>query len=286
MLHRGLDEDEPALERLEADSELWMALPAGIIQGWPRMEAPARDALDAGMDAVPAAEPDHAGAEGVHDDAPAEPPRREAPSPVAQAAALAALKAPPAAPAAPRSQPAIPRSALAGLARPAVAAKPATPKAEKKPAKVIALPPLSRSVAGLKKMAAQNGQANPTKPQADTPPLGKLLSSIKRDIEQLRSEQLPPSVLKPKVALTKKVKPAEPVSPVAEPEPPRPAPPEVLETKGTAAPPSAEKEPPAPPAPIQDEWGFFDPNQCGFAALLTKLDEITEEKEKKTKRRR
>ena len=28
--------------------------------------------------------------------------------------------------------------------------------------------------------------------------------------------------------------------------------------------------------PIQDEWGFFDPEQCGFAALLAKLDEILE----------
>ena len=27
--------------------------------------------------------------------------------------------------------------------------------------------------------------------------------------------------------------------------------------------------------PIQDEWGFFDPAQCGFSALLHKLDEIT-----------
>jgi hypothetical protein len=29
--------------------------------------------------------------------------------------------------------------------------------------------------------------------------------------------------------------------------------------------------------PIQDEWGFFDPEQCGFSMLLAKLDEITEE---------
>lgn len=29
------------------------------------------------------------------------------------------------------------------------------------------------------------------------------------------------------------------------------------------------------PKPVQDEWGFFDPGQCGFAALLDKLDEIT-----------
>lgn len=28
--------------------------------------------------------------------------------------------------------------------------------------------------------------------------------------------------------------------------------------------------------PIQDQWGLFDPEQCGFAALLSKLDEITE----------
>src|SRR5690348_1902988 len=26
---------------------------------------------------------------------------------------------------------------------------------------------------------------------------------------------------------------------------------------------------------VQDEWGLFDPEQCGFAALLAKLDEIT-----------
>lgn len=41
---------------------------------------------------------------------------------------------------------------------------------------------------------------------------------------------------------------------------------------------------PQPPArrvprnrrPVQDEWGFFDPDQCGFAALLAKLAEITD----------
>jgi hypothetical protein len=29
--------------------------------------------------------------------------------------------------------------------------------------------------------------------------------------------------------------------------------------------------------PVQDEWGFFDPEQCGFSTLLAKLDEITED---------
>jgi hypothetical protein len=46
-----------------------------------------------------------------------------------------------------------------------------------------------------------------------------------------------------------------------------------------------QKDPPPPPRlvraskaakPVQDEWGFFDPQQCGFAALLAKLDEVTD----------
>jgi hypothetical protein len=32
-------------------------------------------------------------------------------------------------------------------------------------------------------------------------------------------------------------------------------------------------------APVQDEWGFFDPDRCGFAALLAKLEEITEDED-------
>ncbi len=33
--------------------------------------------------------------------------------------------------------------------------------------------------------------------------------------------------------------------------------------------------------PVQDEWGFFDPLQCGFAALLDKLEEITKDDDRK-----
>ena len=35
-------------------------------------------------------------------------------------------------------------------------------------------------------------------------------------------------------------------------------------------------KPDRPAKPVQDEWGFFDPQQCGFAALLAKLDEVTD----------
>jgi hypothetical protein len=38
--------------------------------------------------------------------------------------------------------------------------------------------------------------------------------------------------------------------------------------------------------PVQDEWGFFDPEQCGFAALLAKLDEVTATDDPKRRRKR
>jgi hypothetical protein len=36
---------------------------------------------------------------------------------------------------------------------------------------------------------------------------------------------------------------------------------------------------------VQDEWGFFDPNQCGFPALIAKLKKINEAEETPPKRR-
>jgi hypothetical protein len=38
--------------------------------------------------------------------------------------------------------------------------------------------------------------------------------------------------------------------------------------------------------PVQDEWGFFDPEQCGFAALVAKLDEVADPNEKTRIKRR
>ena len=36
--------------------------------------------------------------------------------------------------------------------------------------------------------------------------------------------------------------------------------------------------PPQPPEAVQDEWGIFDPNRCGFAALVDKLDKVADKK--------
>jgi hypothetical protein len=53
------------------------------------------------------------------------------------------------------------------------------------------------------------------------------------------------------------------------------------ETKPAPKPakPAKAQKPQPKPKPAQDEWGLFDPQQCGFAALLAKLDEITGDKD-------
>jgi hypothetical protein len=48
--------------------------------------------------------------------------------------------------------------------------------------------------------------------------------------------------------------------------------------KSVKARPSRPTPTPAQPAAPQNEWGIFDPNQCGFAALVDKLDEVADKK--------
>jgi nicotinate-nucleotide--dimethylbenzimidazole phosphoribosyltransferase len=52
---------------------------------------------------------------------------------------------------------------------------------------------------------------------------------------------------------------------------------QVSATTATATP--AAKRRATTPKPVQDEWGFFDPDQCGFRALLARLDAIAEVEE-------
>jgi len=59
-------------------------------------------------------------------------------------------------------------------------------------------------------------------------------------------------------------------------------------TEAAAAPPSSMTAPArrrSKAKPIEDEWGFFDPDQCGFAALLAKLEEIADGDEPPVTRR-
>jgi hypothetical protein len=46
--------------------------------------------------------------------------------------------------------------------------------------------------------------------------------------------------------------------------------------KARNTPPLAPKARATDGGPVQDEWGIFDPNQCGFSALVDKLDEVAD----------
>ena len=118
--------------------------------------------------------------------------------------------------------------------------------------------------------------AAPPKPAAAAPPpappppapaakpdhmeWAELVASLRQDIERRRNQPAAPA------AAAKQAAPAKPVvAPrVESPEPQEPA---------TVAVPARRRR---PAAPVQDEWGLFDPEQCGFAALLAKLDEFSD----------
>jgi hypothetical protein len=111
--------------------------------------------------------------------------------------------------------------------------------------------------------AAATAVAAGTAP-ASRPEWLELIESLRRDVERLRGDGTQPLP----VAAAARDKEAPRTAPaVAGPLSSKRTPAVVdVATKG-------KKGPEAKPA--QDEWGFFDPEQCGFAALLAKLDEIT-----------
>jgi hypothetical protein len=82
----------------------------------------------------------------------------------------------------------------------------------------------------------------------------ELVASLRVDVERIRAEQIAPGANGARV----------------------------LDHTAAARKASAAKQPRGErprakePQPVQNEWGFFDPAQCGFAALLAKLDEITD----------
>jgi len=81
-----------------------------------------------------------------------------------------------------------------------------------------------------------------------------------------RTAAQPPRVAAPQPAGPSASQPTVPVQ-AQQPAAPSPAP------AGGAIDTSRKKKRKSPP-PAQDEWGFFDPNQCGLAALRSKLDAI------------
>jgi hypothetical protein len=94
--------------------------------------------------------------------------------------------------------------------------------------------------------------------KADRPEWSELIASLRQDIERLRGANQAPA------AVPVAARPTQPAPPLPNP----------TSTEPAAAKPKARGR-----KPIQDEWGFFDPEQCGFAALVAKLSEITDNNE-------
>ena len=107
--------------------------------------------------------------------------------------------------------------------------------------------------------------AAPSRPEPARPEWLDMLDALRHDIDRLRIERTEAAAPAP-INRAQPVAPARPTAPVAPIAP--------IATGPTASPrkPKRKKD----PVPVQDEWGFFDPQQCGFTALLAKLDEIND----------
>jgi hypothetical protein len=141
---------------------------------------------------------------------------------------------------------------------PPVHADPPAPAHVDAPAPVLAAPPAGAAAAAPPPPAAD--QVAPPDAIAARPEWIELIESLRQDVKRLRSERTQAPVAGPRTK--------EMPAPVA-----RPA--ATLRRAAVADVDLTPKQRAKPAKPAQDEWGFFDPEQCGFAALLAKLDEIT-----------
>jgi hypothetical protein len=123
---------------------------------------------------------------------------------------------------------------------------------------------------------AQAESAPPAPPRVEPPPAApqadwvELLTAIKKDIEQLRSDR-PEAAAVARPPAAKAPAGATPV----------PQAPGAARSKSSAD--LKKKKKKKAPQPVQDEWGFFDPEQAGFAALLQKLEESEDEDSPKSR---
>jgi len=115
-----------------------------------------------------------------------------------------------------------------------------------------------------------------------------IVEALRRDAERLEARPTPTSGPAPAhyVEIQQIVTPSETLSPADETDT---AP---IDAQAETVADPAESEAAVEPAttkprrkrakavPPQDEWGFFDPDQCGFAALIEKLEEVTDKDDK------
>ena len=100
----------------------------------------------------------------------------------------------------------------------------------------------------------------------------ELVASLRQDLERRRTDHStappPPVAARPSDGAS-----ANPLRLVKKPRPAAATPPAAVAATAATAPATAARK----MKPLQDEWGFFDPERCGFSTLLAKLEEITEE---------
>jgi hypothetical protein len=136
----------------------------------------------------------------------------------------------------------------AATARPSTA--PAVPATPSRPAAAPPAPPRAAAAAPA--------------PKSDHVEWAELVASLRQDIERRRNQ--PSGAAASAATAAKHAVAAKPATPAQadEVEPP---------VHATVAAPARRRR---ASAPVQDEWGLFDPEQCGFAALLAKLDEFSD----------
>jgi hypothetical protein len=124
----------------------------------------------------------------------------------------------------------------------------------------------------------------PASAPEEAKPLGDILEALRRDAEQLPPvppvEAMPEPFLSP--APTALDVPGVASAPA---EAAAPSVSDAASQEASAAAADAKKKKRAKSSPAQDEWGFFDPDQCGFAALIEKLEEITDKDDPPSPRR-
>ena len=104
----------------------------------------------------------------------------------------------------------------------------------------------------------------------------ELMRSLREDIARRREELAASEPVAPPEQKPQRPRTAETRVHAARPRLLHPRPPRRLRLRLSPGGAGREKKPrPKRTRPIEDEWGLFDPEQCGFAALLDKLDEIT-----------
>jgi hypothetical protein len=126
----------------------------------------------------------------------------------------------------------------------------------------------------------------PTVKPGEKKQLSDILEALRRDAEQLLAKPAPiASAVKPAAAWPGKQSAEEAAEQAAEQASEQPS---AQGAEPTADPQAADgtrpdlngirkKKKRSKDGSAQDEWGFFDPDQCGFAALIEKLEEITDE---------